>query len=153
MRMARYHLAWARPRFRHNSRSPARPLAGASRARRDQRPVHPDPRIQPIHSNSQQRPVHSNLRIQPVSPPSLRQRPAPQIPNRYGHASSLGQRPVHSNARQSGSLRFHRPTTGGHGYDVSDDAATTAMSTTGGANACLLWSSLGPGGQPARWLA
>ena len=39
---------------------------------------HPDPRIQPIHSNSQQRPVHSNLRIQPVSPPSLRQRPVQQ---------------------------------------------------------------------------
>ena len=30
MRRARYHLAWARPRFRHNTRPSARPLTGAN---------------------------------------------------------------------------------------------------------------------------
>ena len=40
MRRARYHLAWARPRFRHNSRPPARPLTGAN----PQRPATGSPR-------------------------------------------------------------------------------------------------------------
>ena len=85
---------------RKSTSTPARPRM-RNPTRRDQRPVRPDPRIQPIHSNSQQRPVHSNLRIQPVSPPSLRQRPA---------CSNLRVRPTHSNS-------LHRR--GGHGHDVA----------------------------------